>query len=83
MLADYHLQGGDHLNAIIYYVRGLKKDSLMNYARLNLSAAYNSAGKNPEALQALNEAAAIDPKNERIFYNLGLLQYEMGNIPGN
>jgi predicted CXXCH cytochrome family protein len=81
MLADYHLQGGDHLNAIIHYVRGLEKDSLMNYARLNLAASYSSVGKNPEALKALKEAAVIDPKNERVFYNLGLLYYEMKDIP--
>lgn len=82
MLADYELQGGDQLNAIVHYVRGLKKDSLMNYARLNLAAAYNSVGKNPEALKALQDAAAIDPNNERIFYNLGLLYYEMNDISG-
>lgn len=81
MLADYHLQGGDHLNAIIHYVRGLKKDSLMNYARLNLSASYSATGKNPEALKTLKEAVAIDPKNDRIYYNLGLLYYEMNDIP--
>jgi tetratricopeptide (TPR) repeat protein len=81
MLADYHLQGGDQLNAIIHYVRGLEKDSLMNYARLNLASSYNSVGKNKEALKALKDAVAIDPKNERIFYNLGLLHYEMGDIP--
>jgi tetratricopeptide (TPR) repeat protein len=81
MLADYELQGGEHIAAISHYLRGLKKDSLMNYARLNLSAAYNSAGKNAEALKTLKEAAAIDPKNDRIFYNLGLLYYEMGDTP--
>lgn len=80
MLADYELQGDDNTAAIAHYLRGLKKDSLMNYARLNLSAAYNRTGKNPEALKTLQEAAAIDPTNERIFYNLGLLQYEMGDI---
>ena len=79
MQADYDLQGGDQVNAILNYVRGLKKDSLMNYARLNLSAAYNSVGKNTEALATLKEAAAIDPQNDRIFYNLGLLYYELGN----
>jgi predicted CXXCH cytochrome family protein len=81
MLADYELQGNDHLNAITHYIRGLQKDSLMNYARLNLSAAYNSVGKNAEALKTLNDASAIDPKNERVFYNLGLLQYELSDIP--
>jgi len=81
MLADYHLQGGDHLNAIIHYARGLEKDSLMNYARLNLATAYSTIRKNSEALKTLQEAAIIDPKNDRIFYNLGLLTYEMGDIP--
>lgn len=81
MLADFELQGGDQLNAIVHYVRGLKKDSMMNYARLNLSAAYSSVGKNPEALKTLQEAAVIDPSNDRIFYNLGLLYYELQNIP--
>jgi tetratricopeptide (TPR) repeat protein len=81
MLADYELQGGDQLNAILHYLRGLKKDSLMNYARLNLSAAYSNTGKNPEALEVLQQAAAIDQSNDRIFYNLGLLYYELQNIP--
>jgi predicted CXXCH cytochrome family protein len=79
MLADYELQENDHLNAISHYIRGLKKDSLMNYARLNLGAAYNSIGKNQEALKTLKDASVIDPKNERIYYNLGLLYYEMGD----
>lgn len=81
MLADYELQGGDHLGAIIHYMRGLKKDSLMNYARLNLAASYSAVGKNQDALKTLNNAAVLDPENDRIFYNLGLLHYEMGNIP--
>lgn len=81
MLADYHLQAGDQVNAIVYYVRGLKKDSLMNYARLNLSAAYNAVGKNAEALSTLKEAGVIDPQNDRVFYNMGLLFYELKDIP--
>lgn len=80
MLADYELQRNDHVNAIVHYLRGLEKDSLMNYARLNLSAAYNSVGKNAEALETLKDAAAIDPQNDRIFYNLGLLHYELGDM---
>ncbi|HEX5170332.1 MAG TPA: tetratricopeptide repeat protein [Cyclobacteriaceae bacterium] len=80
MLADYELRDGDEVNAIAHYIRGLKKDSLMNYARLNLSAAYNSVGKNKEALTTLRDAAAIDPGNDRIFYNLGLLYYELNDV---
>jgi len=81
MLADYELQGGDQLNAIIHYVRGLKKDSLMNYARLNLASTYNTVGKNQDALKTLKEALAIDQTNDRIYYNLGLLYYELTDIP--
>ena len=79
MLADYHLQGGDNIQAISSYLRALQKDSLMNYARLNLSTAYNGVGDNRKALQALQEAAAIDPANEQVFFNLGLLYYELGD----
>ncbi|MFN5169895.1 MAG: tetratricopeptide repeat protein [Cyclobacteriaceae bacterium] len=81
MLADYEMQDNDHVNAIIHYVRGLKKDSLMNYARLNLSAAYSQAGNNEEALKTLTEALAVDAKNDRIHFNLALLYFEMGD-PG-
>lgn len=81
MLADYELQGGDEFNAITDYMRGLKKDSLMNYARLNLAATYNSIDKNQDALKTLKEALAIDQTNDRIYYNLGLLYYELTDIP--
>lgn len=80
MLADYELQNSNYQEAIKLYLRGLRKDSLMNYARLNLSAAYNSVGKNQQAKETLMEAVAIDPQNERIFYNLGLLYYEMNDV---
>jgi len=79
MIGDYHLQEGDHQNAITQYLKGLQKDSLMNYARLNLSTSYNSIGRNDLALKTLLDAKEIDPKNDRIYFNLGLLYYEMGN----
>ncbi len=80
MLADYHLQGNDHANAIAHYVRGLEKDSLMNYARFNLASAYNATGRNKDALVTLKQALAIDPRNDRTYYNLGLLCYEMQDV---
>lgn len=79
MSGDYDLQQQDYVNAVKHYLRGLKKDSLMNYARFNLSASYSSLGKNDAALKVLQEASIIDPKNDRSFYNLALLYYEMGN----
>lgn len=82
MMADFKMQGGAFQEAISYYKRGLMKDSLMNYARLNLAAAMNTLGQNQEALKTLQEASVIDPFNDQVFYNLGLLQYEMGNMAG-
>jgi Tfp pilus assembly protein PilF len=81
MLADYYLKLQDYSNAEKFYLRGLKKDSNMNYALLNLSAAYNSQGKNTQALQALELALKNDSKNERVYYNMALLYNEMNDIP--
>ena len=81
MLADYYLKLQDYDNAQKFYLKGLKKDGNMNYALLNLSAAYNSQGKNKQALQALESAIKNDPNNERIYYNMALLYNEMNNIP--
>jgi predicted CXXCH cytochrome family protein len=80
MVADYEMQSGEHLQAIQHYIRGLRKDSLMNYARFNLATALNIVGQNDKALAVLNEAKAIDPQNDRTFYSLGLLYYELKNV---
>jgi predicted CXXCH cytochrome family protein len=78
LIGDFYLKQNDYVNAEKYYRRGLRKDSLMNYARLNLSVAYNMSKQNDQALQALLDAVKIDPKNERTYYNLALLYNEMG-----
>ncbi len=77
MIGDYLLKSNDITNAQKFYLRALKKDSLLNLARLNLSVTYNMSGNNAEALRLLKTAAKITPKNDRIFYNLGLLNIEM------
>ena len=77
MIADYYLKQQNIFNAEKYYVRGLKMDSMMNYARLNLSSIYNQQGKNNEALKILQEALLQDKSNERIYYNLALLYAEL------
>ena len=81
MIADHYLKLKDFNNAEKFYLKGLKKDSMMNYARLNLSTVYNSLGKNDKALQELETAVKIDPKNERIYYNLALLHNELNDKP--
>ncbi len=80
MLADYHMQGGHYQEAIQYYRKGLRKDSLMNYARLNLATTYNLVSRNESALAVLKDASNIDPLNGQIDYNLALLHYEMGHL---
>ena len=77
MLGDYYMRLQDNPNAEKFYLRGLKKDSLLNLARLNLSVVYNLEGKNEQALQVLKTAEKIDPLNERIYYNIALLYNEM------
>jgi tetratricopeptide (TPR) repeat protein len=81
MIADHYLQLKDYYTAEKFYIRGLKKDSLMNYARLNLSTVYNLQGKNDQALQVLETAVKVDPDNDRIYYNMALLYNEMNNKP--
>jgi tetratricopeptide (TPR) repeat protein len=79
MLADYYLKIQDFSNAESFYLKGLKKDTQMNYALLNLSALYNTIGKNDASLQMLQKALKNDPNNERIYYNLALLYNELKN----
>jgi len=78
MIGDYYMKQNEYQNAIRYYRRGLKKDSLMNYARMNLSVAYNLAQQNDQALQVLLDAVKVDPKNDRVYFNLALLYNELG-----
>lgn len=79
MLGDYYLKTQDYSNAEKYYLLSLKKDTSLNYSRLNLSVVYNLTKRNEQSLNILLEAARIDPKNDRTFFNLALLYNEMNN----
>ena len=76
MIGDHYYRQNDLAAAERYYRRGLRKDSMMNYARFNLSALLNAQGRNADALNVLEEARSTDPKNERVYYNLALLYAE-------
>ena len=76
---DYYMKLHDYYNAEKFYLLGLKKDTAMNYVRLNLSVLYNIEGKNKEALEVLQDALQTDPKNDRIYFNMALLYNEMKN----
>lgn len=77
MIGDHYLKQADFGNAEKFYLRALKKDSLLNYSRLNLSVAQSALGKQSEALNVLKTAALISPENDRVFFNLALLHIEM------
>lgn len=79
MAGDYYLKLRDYYHAEKFYLRGLQKDTAMNYARLNLSVLYNATGKNNDALKVLQDALLTDAKNDRIYFNLALLYNEMKN----
>ena len=82
MLGDYYLKQNNYYTAIRYYQQGLQKDSALNYARMNLSVAYNLSQQNDLARQVLEDAVRIDPKSERAWFNLALLYNEMNNREG-
>jgi tetratricopeptide (TPR) repeat protein len=82
MAGDYFTKTQDYVSAEKYYRRALKMDSVMNYARLNLSAVLSSQGKNQEALKALDDAVVVDQNNDRVWYNKALLLAEMNDLPG-
>jgi predicted CXXCH cytochrome family protein len=79
MIGDYYLKQSNYFTAIKFYQQGLKQDSALNYARLNLSVAYNLTQQNAMALQVLQDAVKIDPKSDRSWFNLALLYNEMNN----
>jgi len=78
-IADYFMRINDTKNAEKFYWRALRKDSLANLPRINLSVLYNSEGRNKEALDVLETAAKVDNKNAQVFYDMALLQNEMNN----
>lgn len=79
MLADYYLKLQDYPNAESFYLKGLRKDSKMNYALLNLATLYNTVGQNEASLNTFQKALKNNPTDERIHYNLALLYNEMNN----
>ena len=76
-MADYYLKQRDYAQAEQYYLRGLRQDSMMNYARLNLSSLYNAQQRNQDALNILQQASVTDPHNGRVNYQLALLLAEL------
>lgn len=80
MAGDYFMKLKSYVDAEKYYLRGIQKDTAMNYARLNLATMYNLMGRNQDALKVLEAALKTDPGNDRIYYNLALLYNETGDV---
>ncbi|HSK12683.1 MAG TPA: tetratricopeptide repeat protein [Phnomibacter sp.] len=86
--AQGNLLAGDHFNrmgdagtAERLYRRAILKDSQLVNARVNLAALLNASRRNEEALQQLELSARIQPRSDHVFYTLGLLYAEMGDLP--
>jgi tetratricopeptide (TPR) repeat protein len=86
--AQGNLQAGDYYRrlqnpqeAIRYYQKAIRKDSLLTLARVNLASVLNEQNRNPEALDQLLLASKMEPTSDHIFYTLGLLYAEMGEMP--
>lgn len=82
LIADHYLRLSDFRPAEKFYKRALKKDSLLNYARLNLAVTLSAQQRNEDALHVLKTAVTITPDNDRALYNLALLQIEMNDSTG-
>jgi predicted Zn-dependent protease len=54
-------------------------DPLNPECLMNLAAAYTSAGRNAEAVKALQTAAALQPQNPDIYQKLGQAYEKAGN----
>jgi tetratricopeptide (TPR) repeat protein len=66
-------------SALAEFEKAYALDPHLYAARLNQAIALLSLGDFPEAESILNEAAAREPKNPRVWYNLGLLEKSLGH----
>ncbi|MFZ0464449.1 MAG: FG-GAP-like repeat-containing protein [Candidatus Acidiferrales bacterium] len=90
--ATVQAQAAQHNNlGVAYMNRQQQKTALAEFkkayaldpdryaARLNQAIALLNLQQFPEAQSILNEAAAREPKNPRVWYNLGLLEKSLGH----
>lgn len=77
MAGEYFHKQNDLAMAKKYYLMALAKDSQLAGVRLNLAVILNVDGENQEALQQLLIASKLEPKNDQVFFSLGLLYAEL------
>lgn len=71
---------GEHSRAETEFIACIQLDPAMHEAHFNLSVARLKLGKDSLALQALTEALALDPQNEKYLQNRGLMYRRMGHF---
>ncbi|KAE9362475.1 hypothetical protein PF008_g26 [Phytophthora fragariae] len=71
---------GEHVRAEAEFLACIQLDPAMHEAHFNLSVARLKLGKDSLALQALTEALALDPQNEKYLQNRGLMYRRMGHF---
>ncbi|GMF44296.1 unnamed protein product [Phytophthora fragariaefolia] len=71
---------GEHARAETEFLACIQLDSAMHEAHFNLSVARLKLGKDSLALQALTQALALDPQNEKYLQNRGLMYRRMGHF---
>lgn len=76
---DFFLKQNDFRRAGQFYERAIKKDNQLMDAWLNLSVVYNLSSRNNDALKTLQQAAEIQPDNDRIYFNMALLYNELND----
>ncbi|OWZ17778.1 hypothetical protein PHMEG_0008230 [Phytophthora megakarya] len=69
---------GEHARAEAEFLACIQLDPSMHEAHFNLSVARLKLGKDELALQALTQALALDPQNDKYLQNRGLMYRRMG-----
>jgi tetratricopeptide (TPR) repeat protein len=77
-LGNFYFNLGDLQQALISFERANKLRPESIVPLVNMSLAYNLAGRNAEAERSLRYALTIEPRNGMVNLNLGLLMAEMG-----
>lgn len=71
---------GDHRNGLRIYEEVAKVDGRNPSVRLNLAAARQHVGQSREARALLQELTAEFPESLRAWYNLGVVQWTLGEL---
>ncbi len=80
-LATYYYRISDTNNALFYFQRALKMDTMLHDARENLARIYSQLNRLPEAQKELDITLSLDAKNWQAYYSKALLFVQEGALP--